>query len=165
MTGDFFVFKSYMMYDIRHKEMEEISNLRAEIRSLQKERFKIELSLLRPLPMVAYSLIKARFPCGKANCRCKKGKRYFHGPYYYLSRHRLGRTKNIYIREKELARISVLAGRYKEYERCLTRIRRINQKILSLLKKIEEQSFVPEKEIGNHGKVKREARGICNSAI
>ncbi|MCM8824462.1 MAG: hypothetical protein NC822_07315 [Candidatus Omnitrophica bacterium] len=132
--------------------MENLSKLRVEIRSLQKQRFKIELSLLRPLPMVDYSLITAYFPCGKSNCRCKKGKRYFHGPYYYLSQHRFGKTKNIYIKQKDLGRISILAGRYKEYESSLTKIRRINQKILSLLKKIEEGSFVSEDKIAQYGK-------------
>lgn len=139
--------------------MEDLGRLRAEIRELQEERFKIEMALFRPLPMVPYSLITAYFPCGKPNCRCKKGKKYFHGPYFYLSQHRLGKTRNIYISQKDLARVKVLADRYKGYENSLTRIRRINQKILSLLKKIEEQSFLPKDKIIRYGKDKKRPRG------
>jgi hypothetical protein len=148
-----------MIYNIKHKKMEDLSRLRGEIRALQKERFKIEISLLRPLPMVPYSLVTAYFPCGKPNCRCKKGKRYFHGPYFYLSQHRAGKTRNIYISEKDLVRVKVLADRYKVYESSLTRIRRINQEILTLLKKIEERSFLSEDRIVRYGKEKKRRKG------
>ena len=96
-----------MLDNIKHKvNMENISRTRKRIRDLQKERFKLELSLLRPLAMAPYSLIKAYWRCGKKTCRCHKGGP-LHGPYYYLTQHREGKTSNIYIPKKKLSKISI----------------------------------------------------------
>ena len=138
--------------------MADLSRIRQEIRELQKGKFRLEVRLFRPLPMVPYSLVVAYLPCGKKGCRCKKG--FPHGPYYYLTQHHQGRTKNIYIPKEALPRISPLAQRYKEYETTLTKIRRLNQQILGLLKEIEKSAFVPPsklnlKKAGQKGKEAR----------
>ncbi len=116
------------------------TKMRQEIRRLQKEIFLLEIKLFRPLPMVEYSLVEVYLPCGKKKCRCKQG--FLHGPYYYLSQHHKGKTKNIYIPKEAVLRIRPLAQRYKDYEISLTTIRRLNQKVLELLKEIEKSVFV-----------------------
>ena len=136
-----------MLDNIKHKvNMESISRARKRIRDLQKERFKLDLSLLRPLAMAPYSLIEAYWRCGKKACRCHKGGP-LHGPYYYLTQHRDGKTSNIYIPKKKLSKISILAERYKEYESSLTKLRNLNKEILTLLKMIEKKAFVPPSKL------------------
>lgn len=122
-------------------KMKDLSRARKNIRNLQNERFKIEVELLRPSSMTPYSLVESYLPCGKKGCRCKRG--FPHGPYYCLTQHRKGKTKNIYIPKEHLERISPLAERYKTYETSLTRVRNLNQQILGLLKEIEESAFLP----------------------
>lgn len=122
--------------------MRDISRLRQKLRELQNKRFKLELGLFRPLPMVPYSLVETLLHCGNKKCRCHL-KGILHGPYYYLTQHWQGKTKNLYIPRDRLEKTSALAQRYKEYETSLTQIRKLNQQILAFLKEIEGSAFVP----------------------
>lgn len=47
--------------------------------------------------MVEGSVVEVRTVCGKAGCRCLRGKRYRHGPYLHLSLFRDGRTRMIHL--------------------------------------------------------------------
>ncbi len=38
------------------------------------------------------SITKRYGPCGKENCRCKKDKKYWHGPYYIWTRKENGKS-------------------------------------------------------------------------
>lgn len=126
--------------------MKDLSRTRKDIRNLQDERFKIEVGLLRPFPMVPYSLVEQYLRCGNKGCRCHT-KGLLHGPYRCLTQHRNGKTKNIYIPKEHLSKISPLAERYKTYETSLTRIRNLNQQILALLKEVEQSAFVPPSKL------------------
>ena len=37
------------------------------------------------------TLARRMMPCGNADCRCRKGRNYHHGPYYYWGRRKGGR--------------------------------------------------------------------------
>jgi hypothetical protein len=37
------------------------------------------------------TLARRMMPCGNAACRCRKGREYHHGPYYYWGRRKAGR--------------------------------------------------------------------------
>ncbi|HNS32628.1 MAG TPA: hypothetical protein PKN36_06600 [bacterium] len=131
-----------MINNIEHVEkMKTLSGLRKKVVDLQKEKGRIEKSLLRPLPMVPYALIEHYGECGKKVCRCHDGQ--LHGPYWYLSQHREGKTRNIYVPKEKAARIKELADRYKEYEGKLTQLRAIQKEIMELLKQIEKSAYVP----------------------
>ncbi len=121
--------------------MKRLSEIRKKIVDLQKVKWSIEKSLLRPLPMVPYALIESYGECGKKVCRCHQGQ--LHGPYWYLSQHRSGKTRNIYVPKGKVERIKVLADRYKEHEGKLTQLRAIQKEIMDLLKEIENSAFVP----------------------
>jgi len=136
--------------------MKDLSRTKKTIRNLQKERFKIEMGLFRPFPMSPHSLVEQYLRCGNKECRCHK-KGILHGPYYCLTQHREGKTKNIYIPREHLTRISPLAERYKTYETSLTRVRNLNQQILGLLKEIEKSAFVPPSKLNL--KTKKSKRG------
>jgi hypothetical protein len=131
-----------MINNIEHTEkMRILSDIRKKVVELQKAKSRIEKVLLRPLPMVPYALIEHYGECGKKVCRCHQGQ--LHGPYWYLSQHREGKTRNIYVPKEKAARIKVLADRYKEYEGKLTRLRAIQLEIMELLKQIEKSAYVP----------------------
>lgn len=38
------------------------------------------------------TIVKRHGPCGKENCRCAKGNKYWHGPYYIWTRKEHGKT-------------------------------------------------------------------------
>jgi len=153
-----------VLSSIKYKvKMKDLSRTRKNIRNLQDERFKVEVELLRPFPMTPYSLVESYLPCGKKGCRCKQG--FPHGPYYCLTQHRKGKTKNIYIPKEHLSKISPLAERYKTYETSLTRIRNLNQQILGLLKEIEQSAFIPPSKLNLKTKRQRkeEKRFTCRN--
>ncbi len=121
--------------------MKTLSEARKNVVDLQKEKSRIEKDLLRPLPMVPYALIEHYGECGKKVCHCHQGQ--LHGPYWYLSQHRDGKTRNIYVPKDKVARIKELADRYKKYESKLTQLRAIQMEIMELLKQIEKSAYVP----------------------
>ena len=55
--------------------------------------------LIREVPslrkVIRATLREIYAPCGKRNCRCKKG--FLHGPYYYLAVRTKGKTKMYYL--------------------------------------------------------------------
>ncbi|MBN1445546.1 MAG: hypothetical protein JW957_05520 [Candidatus Omnitrophica bacterium] len=123
------------------EKMRILSEARKRIVDLQKEKSRIEQNLLRPPPMVPYALIEHYGECGKKVCRCHHGQ--LHGPYWYLSQHRDGKTRNIYVPKEKVEKIQVLADRYKQYEGKLTQLRAIQKEIMDLLKEIEKSAYVP----------------------
>jgi len=137
--------------------MKDLSWIKKNIRNLQKERFKIEMGLFRPFPMTPHSLVEQYLRCGNNECRCHR-KGILHGPYYCLTQHRKGKTKNIYIPKEALFRIRPLAERYKAYETSLTRVRNLNQQILGLLKEIEKSAFRPPSKL-NLTKAQKRKKG------
>lgn len=146
-----------MINNIEHTEkMKTLSGIRKKVIDLQKEKYRMEKSLLRPLPMVPYALIEKYGECGKKVCRCHQG--YLHGPYWYLSQHWGGKTRNIYIPKGKVERIKVLADRYKEYEGKLTQLRAIQKELMELLKKIEKSAFVPPSKMNLKRPVERKWR-------
>lgn len=74
-----------------------LSRCRQNLLGLQKERTKLEVFLLGSKHMVEGSIVKVRRVCGKSNCRCATSKRYWHGPYIFLSLSREGKTRMIHI--------------------------------------------------------------------
>jgi len=124
--------------NIEHTEkMKTLSETRKKVIDLQKEKYRMEKSLLRPLPMVPYALIEN---------------------YWYLSQHWGGKTRNIYIPKGKVERIKVLADRYKEYEGKLTQLRAIQKELMELLKKIEKSAFVPPSKMNLKRPVERKWR-------
>jgi len=121
--------------------MKTVSKLRKKVVELAKEKYRIEEGLLRPLAMVPYALIEHYGECGKKVCRCHQGQ--LHGPYWYLSQHWGGKTRNIYVPKEKVEKIQVLADRYKQYEGKLTQLRAIHKETMDLLKQIEKSAYVP----------------------
>jgi hypothetical protein len=74
-------------------------------------------TLARFVPMLAGSLVGQYVICGKAGCRCSRGKK--HGPLYYLYWKEQGRSRSLYVpREK----VSELHGQIQNYRRFQTEL-------------------------------------------
>ena len=139
--------------------MKDVSRLRKTIGELQEERGRIEEGLFYPYPMAPYALVESYARCGNKRCRCQKGKP--HGPYWYLTQHWAGKTRNIYVPREKVEQIAALARRYKEYEGALTKLRGIHAEMMGLLKRIEESRFVPASKLSlrkSGGKRRRHRR-------
>ena len=113
-----------------------LSNLRQRIVDLREDREKLENSLFRPKKMIRASLVFLANYCGKKDCRCKKG--FPHGPYPYLSKKRDGRTRMTYIKKESLEEIKAEAEEYARFQHKLARLRKLNEKIRSLLEGIRD---------------------------
>lgn len=47
------------------------------------------------------TLARRMLPCGNAACRCRKGRNYHHGPYYYWGRRKGGRLLQLLLAPAE----------------------------------------------------------------
>ena len=130
----------------------DISKVRKKIRDLSLDRFKIEMNMLRVLSrkkMLYGSVVKKYKACGKAGCKCTRGE--LHGPFYYLSFKKEGKTKMIFIRRYLWERAIKLNNNYKQWRKSRADISKINRKILTLLDVLEKASTVKIDTIEKNG--------------
>lgn len=96
------------------------------LRERQKELIKEVPSLKR---VIRGTLREVYAPCGKRNCRCKKG--FLHGPYYYLAVRTKGKTKMYYLPRPSLGKKAKKAiAQYNKLWNLLCKISEINIKLL-----------------------------------
>lgn len=90
-----------------------LSRCRQRIKAAQLERQALEAELMNPEPLVEGCLVTVRTVCGKPACRCRRAKRFRHGPYLHLSLLRDGKTKMLHLPKEweEEARAGVEAAR------------------------------------------------------
>jgi len=95
-----------------------------------KERQKRLIKKVPPLEKVIRgTLLKYYLPCGKANCKCKKG--YLHGPYYYLEVRTKGKNKMYYLSSSSLReKAKEGVAQYNKLWNLLCKISEINIKLL-----------------------------------
>ena len=129
----------------------DISHLRQQLVRLRAERTILEDQTLRSRAMVRGSLIELMRKCGKAGCKCQRGE--LHGPNAYLSLSRPGKRSHLLpIPPDKVKMLKELNSRYHDYQRSLTRIRRIDKEIESLLVSLrEEQLRLGEERVGLSG--------------
>lgn len=121
----------------------ESSKIRKKIKDLGTERFKIEMEMIRELSrkkMLKGSVVKKYKACGKGGCKCTKGD--LHGPFYYLTYKKDGKTKMIFLRQN-IWDISIkLNDNYRTWRSKRAQVSNINREILRLLDIMEEGSNV-----------------------
>ncbi len=110
-----------------------ISIRRQKIRSILDQRLLLENKLLgaRP-PFIAASLVMYRNICGKPGCACKAG--HTHGPYAYLSFKENGKTRLKVVRQEHRVETAAAVERYRDFQRALRQIRRLNRQTEVLFK-------------------------------
>lgn len=112
--------------------------LSKKIAELNKQRTKLISFLFHEKPMV-YGIPHEVFrKCGKKNCACAEGRP--HGPYPALSANSAGRKKTVMIKKKDLPVILKEAKRYHFFQKTLSRIRKLDREIDSLLAEIKKKN-------------------------
>ncbi len=89
-------------------------------------------SMIHGLPHLIYR------KCGKKNCKCAKGNR--HGPYAALSINKNGKQRIAIIRNADTYPIMKEAKRYRYFQETLSKIRKINREIDTLLEKVKVET-------------------------
>lgn len=119
----------------------DISKLRQKVSVIRVERKKLEDKLLSFRgEMLPYYLKEYYFPCGKVNCKCKKGK--LHGPFLYIVGKEGDKRIFQYVKKKDIYTIEKTAGSYKRYQKTLSEIRKINKTISDSFNQIRKELIV-----------------------
>ena len=127
--------------------MNDISNLKKSIASLEVQRKKIIGYLLNAHDMIDGSIYTVYKKCGNKNCRCAKGS--LHGPFKYLSKKVDRVTKTVFVRRADEINIDVMATNYRKYITHMARLSKIDKKIyemVAMIKKIKTSSYEPAKK-------------------
>ena len=126
--------------------MNDISNLKKSIVSLEVQRKKIIGYLLNAHDMIDGSIYTVYKKCGNKNCRCAKGS--LHGPFKYLSKKVDRVTKTVFVRRADEINIEVMATNYRKYITHMARLAKIDKKIyemVAMIKKIKTSVYEPAK--------------------
>ena len=121
----------------------DLPEIRKKIKDLGAARFKIEMEMIRELSrkkMLKGSVVKKYKACGKEGCKCTKGE--LHGPFYYLTYKKEGKTKMIFLRQNIWESALKLNDNYRTWRSKRAQVSKINREILRLLDIMEEGSKV-----------------------
>jgi hypothetical protein len=113
-------------------------DFRQRVRDLDSRRRQLIEDALRPLPMMVGYLFQMRRRCGRAGCRCGKGKLHVS---WYLSRRVAGKTKLAYIGRLVPDGLAPLVRRYRDVQQSLAAIRKIDREISELLNRIRDEKL------------------------
>jgi hypothetical protein len=102
---------------------------------LSEQRALVE-DLLRRREQLAGSLFVRFGVCGKQGCVCRTGQK--HGPYYVLSTRSGGRGGFAYLEAERLQEARGLVKAYREYRRGMRRLRKVNDELVTLLRRYQE---------------------------
>lgn len=106
-------------------------DIKQSIEKLVRERASLESKILKLGPILEGSLITRYVSCGNPGCRCSsKKKSDLHGPYYYLSKKVRGKTKLVYLSDRQ--GLAKLARDYRDFQSALRQIRSLNRRIEKL---------------------------------
>jgi hypothetical protein len=110
--------------------------LRLRVRARLREQRTLVERLLRRRELLAGSLFMRWGVCGKKGCVCQTGQK--HGPYYVLSRRSGGRGGFTYLDEARASEARALVKAHREYKSDLKRLRRVNEQLVTLLRRYQE---------------------------
>ena len=94
-----------------------LSRCRRQVLALQADRQALEAKLMGSETLAEGCMVVVRKVCGKAACRCKRSKRFRHGPFLHLSLLRHGKIKTIHVPrqwEEEVKRGVEAARRFRK---------------------------------------------------
>jgi len=78
------------------------------------------------------SLVGRMMRCGKKGCRCHRDPPYRHGPMYYLSDNRGGKTRWVYVRQGKVAEVEASLGRGERAQEILKELGELRREELGL---------------------------------
>lgn len=118
----------------------DITRLRQQIARLAQRRKSLEQENLRPAEMIEGSLVEHYKPCGRASCRCRTEGR-LHGPYWYISTKKRGKTSLTYVKKVDLVRTRRLTENYRRFQSNMAKLRQIHRQINDVFGKIRTYSI------------------------
>lgn len=118
----------------------DISRLRKKIWQLDTERKKLQDSLLKAKGLFLGTYYKVYKQCGNPICKRCRREGLKHGPFKALSYTHEGKLKTVFVRKKDEVAVSQGTWRYRNYQKNLKRIRKINKEILEILKTVREKN-------------------------
>ncbi|MGB9642874.1 MAG: DUF6788 family protein [Candidatus Ratteibacteria bacterium] len=106
-----------------------------EIKKLRKEKQRV-IEVLPPLDEIMRgTFIKCYLECIRANCKCHKGKRYRHGPYYRVSYGKAGRMHHVYVPIRMKNQVKKWTENYIKLWEAIEKISEFNIQIIRLKKR------------------------------
>jgi hypothetical protein len=109
--------------------------IRGRVLAKLREQRALVRELLQKREQLPGSLFARYGECGKEHCVCHTGRK--HGPYYVLSTRSGGRGAFTYLPPQRTEEARELVSRYRDFRRGLMRLRRVNDELLSLLKRYQ----------------------------
>jgi len=113
-------------------------SIRDRVRARLVEQRSLVRELLQKRELLAGSLFERWGVCGKEGCACRTGQK--HGPYYVLSTRTGGRGGFSYLDSGQMGEARTLVKAYREYRAGLRRLRRVNDQVLELLRRYQEET-------------------------
>jgi hypothetical protein len=112
--------------------------LKRRIQGRLKEQRRLVESLLELREQLPGSLFSRYGRCGKPACACATGGP-LHGPYWVLSRRSGGRGSFAYVERGFVGRTRQMVGRYRRFRAGLKRLRGLNEELVELLRRYQEE--------------------------
>jgi len=117
---------------------ETAGGLKRRIEARLNEQRRLVESLLELREQLPGSLFSRYGRCGKPACACAAGGP-LHGPYWVLSRRSGGRGSFAYVERGFVGRTRQMVGRYRRFRAGLKRLRDLNEELVDLLRRYQEQ--------------------------
>jgi hypothetical protein len=112
--------------------------IRSQVRRRLAEQRVLVARMLRLRELLRGSLFARYGLCGKEGCVCRQGRK--HGPYYVLSTRSAGRGGFAYLAPAQAERARSLVSRHRSFRAALRRLKRVNQDLVTLLKRYQTAS-------------------------
>jgi hypothetical protein len=112
--------------------------IRSQVRRRLAEQRALVARMLRLRELLRGSLFARYGLCGKEGCGCRQGRK--HGPYYVLSTRSGGRGGFAYLAPAQAERARSLVSRQRRFRAALRRLKRVNQELVTLLKRYQTVS-------------------------
>jgi len=115
--------------------------IKRRVYKLRKERQLLEtqcLAIGKQLPM----WLSIRYTkCWKKGCKCMKGEQ--HGPFSYVSFKEKGELHYRYLGGKKLKKVKRYLENYHSFQRKISLLNKIHQKLIFLLKESQKENLLP----------------------
>lgn len=107
-------------------------------KTLTKQRQMVAHRLPDPEETVRGTLVRRFLACGKAECRCHRGRG--HGPYYYLMTTMApGKTRMVLLSTDQLKMVGGWVKNFTEYRKHLQKITDINTRLLQVNRQLKNK--------------------------
>lgn len=120
------------------------SRIRQKISLLRGERAKLEKLASRPTEMIDGYWTVRYIKCGKPGCKCEDSSQ-GHGPYYYISRAKSGRTRLEYVKDQRFKK-ERLCKKWQQYNRWISDIGKYNRQIEGLYRRLAKAQVKKSKK-------------------